>query len=94
MIRRINIVLPERTLAVLDRVAARGLRSRFIDRAVMRLVEAEGRQNLRARLKAEALANAERDLTIAAEWFPLEEEASRMFEESRQAKKPARTGRK
>jgi len=94
MNRRINIVLPERTLTVLDRVAARGLRSRFIDRAVMRLVEVEGRQNLRARLKAEALANAERDLTIAAEWFPLEDEASRMSEESRQEKKPARTVRK
>ncbi|MGA2038781.1 MAG: hypothetical protein ABSH42_05845 [Bryobacteraceae bacterium] len=81
-------------MTVLDRVAARGLRSRFIDRAVMRLVEVEGRQNLRARLKAEALANAERDLTIAAEWFPLEDEASRMSEESRQEKKPARTVRK
>ena len=32
-------------------------------------------QSLRERLKQEALANAERDLQMAAEWFPLEEEA-------------------
>ena len=80
MSRRINIVLPERTLAVLDRVTTKGSRSRFIDRAVIHLVETEGRQNLRARLKAEAIENAERDLAIAAEWFPLEEEALRKSE--------------
>jgi len=45
-------------------------------------VAAEGRKNLRARLKEEALANAERDLAIAAEWFPLEEEAARLAEAS------------
>jgi CopG family transcriptional regulator / antitoxin EndoAI len=88
MNRRINIVLSERTLAVLDRVTTRGSRSRFIDRAVIHLVEAEGKQSLRARLKAEALANAERDLAIAAEWFPLEEEALR------QSEKPLRSKRK
>lgn len=31
--------------------------------------------NLREQLKAEALASAESDLEIVAEWFPLEEEA-------------------
>jgi CopG family transcriptional regulator/antitoxin EndoAI len=78
MSRRINIILPDKTLAVLDRVTTKGNRSRFIDRAVRRLVEAEGKMNLRARLKEEAIANAERDLAIAAEWFPLEEEAGRL----------------
>lgn len=75
MSKRINVVLPDKTIAVLDRVAPKGARSRFIDRAVRHLVEAEGKQNLRARLKDEALANAGRDLAIAVEWFPLEEEA-------------------
>jgi CopG family transcriptional regulator / antitoxin EndoAI len=91
MNKRINIVLPEKTVAVLDRVTTKGTRSRFIDRAVMHLVEVEGKRNLRARLKAEALANAGRDLAIAAEWFPLEEEAWQTFEESRAGKKPARS---
>ena len=49
MSKRINIVLPDKTVAVLDRVAPKGVRSRFIDRAVMHLIEAEGKQNLRAR---------------------------------------------
>ena len=95
MSKRINIVLPDRTVAVLDRVAAKGARSRFIDRAVMHLVETEGKQNLRARLKAEALANAECDLAIAVEWFPLEEEAWQRFEGSRSSKagKAAKTKR-
>jgi hypothetical protein len=35
------------------------------------------RQQLRSRLKQEALANAQRDLAMAAEWFSLEEEAWR-----------------
>ena len=80
MSQRINVILPESTVAVLNRVTTKGNRSRFIDRAVRSLVAAEGRKNLRARLKEEALANAERDLAIAAEWFPLKEEAARLAE--------------
>ena len=94
MSKRINVILPDKTVAVLDRVTSKGNRSRFISRAVMHLVETEGKANLRERLKAEALANAERDLAIAAEWFPLEEETARTFETSarpRKAGKPKRT---
>jgi CopG family transcriptional regulator/antitoxin EndoAI len=93
MSKRINIVLPDETVAVLDRVAAKGARSRFISRAVMYLVETEGKANLRERLKPEALAYAERDLAIAAEWFPLEEEAARIFEASRKSRKTAKPKR-
>jgi metal-responsive CopG/Arc/MetJ family transcriptional regulator len=66
MSRRINITLPDATLAVLDRITSN--RSRFIDRAVRQLVETESRANLRMLLKREAIDNAERDLAIAAEW--------------------------
>jgi len=76
MSKRINIILRDKTLAILDRVTAKGNRSRFIDRAVRRLVEMEGTANIRELLKAEGIANAERDLSLAAEWFPLEEEAA------------------
>jgi CopG family transcriptional regulator / antitoxin EndoAI len=89
MSKRINITLPDTTLAVLDRVTTKGNRSRFIDRAVRRLVEAESTANLRARLKEEALANAERDLAMAAEWFPLEQEVAEGLELDRR-KKPLR----
>jgi CopG family transcriptional regulator/antitoxin EndoAI len=77
MNRRINVILPESTVAVLAKVAPRGGRSRLIDRAIKQYVAAHGRQHLRAQLKREALANADRDLAMAAEWFPLEEEAWR-----------------
>lgn len=82
MNKRINILLPEETIAVLDRVAKPGNRSRFIDRAVRRLVETEGKTSLREQLKAGYRANAERDRQMAAEWFPLEEEAWETFEKT------------
>ncbi|MBV9745591.1 MAG: hypothetical protein JO099_17660 [Acidobacteriia bacterium] len=82
MSKRINIILPDKTAAVLDRVTTKGNRSRFIDRAVRHLIETEAKANLRTRLKEEAIANAERDLALAAEWFPLEEEAWETFEKT------------
>ena len=88
MSKRINVILPDTTVAVLDRVTTRGNRSRFIDRAVRQLVESEGKANLRARLKEEALENAARDLAISAEWFPLEEQATKLAETSRSRKVP------
>lgn len=77
MSRRINIILPNKTLAVLDRVAPKGRRSEFIGQAILHFVETQGKAALRDRLKREALANAERDVAMAAEWFPVEEEAAR-----------------
>jgi len=71
-------MLPEKTLAVFDRVAPRGNRSQFVSRAVLHYVETLAKQSLRDQLKAGALANAEENLRIAAEWFPLEEEAWQM----------------
>ncbi|MBI3679357.1 MAG: hypothetical protein HY235_03055 [Acidobacteria bacterium] len=75
MTKRINIVLPETTLHTIDRLTPAGGRSRFIDRAVLHYVKTRTTENLRERLKQEALANAQRDLAMAEEWFPLEEEA-------------------
>ncbi len=75
MSRRINVMLPENTLAVLDRVTRKGNRSRFISQAVLHYVENRGKRSLREQLKAGYQANAEDSLNIAAEWFPLEEEA-------------------
>jgi metal-responsive CopG/Arc/MetJ family transcriptional regulator len=82
MNKRINIILPETTVRVLDQVTTKGNRSQFIDRAVRHYVETQGRKNLREQLKAGYQANAERDLAIAATWFPLEEEAWQTFERS------------
>ena len=75
MNKRINVILPTTTVAVLDRVTTKGNRSALIDRAIRHYVKTQSRQHLRERLKQEALANAERDAQMATEWFPLEEEA-------------------
>lgn len=75
MAKRINIVLPEDTLRLLDRVAPRGSRSRLISEAVKQFVTTKSRANLAAQLKRGALANAQRDLELAHEWFALDEEA-------------------
>jgi metal-responsive CopG/Arc/MetJ family transcriptional regulator len=88
MNRRINVILPEDTVRVLDRVTAKRHRSRFIDRAVLHYIETQGRQNLREQLEAGYRANAESDLAIAAEWFPLEEEAWNRLEKSASKRKP------
>ena len=75
MSKRVNIMLPDITVAVLDRLAPRGKRSSFISQAVLHYVKTRSKQNIRERLKQGYLANAERDLEIAQEWFPLEEDA-------------------
>ena len=86
MSKRINIMLPDRTLAVLERLAPKGNRSRFVSEAVLHYVESRGRQRLREQLKAGYLANADENLRIAAEWFPLEEEGWRKPRTGRRAK--------
>jgi metal-responsive CopG/Arc/MetJ family transcriptional regulator len=93
MSKRFNIILPDNTVAVLNRVTTKGNRSRFIDRAVRQFVETQGRQSLRDQLRAGYRANAEQDLAIAAQWFPLEEEARKTFEGSGRSKKSAKPKR-
>ena len=75
MHRRINIYLPEQTVQLLDSVAPRGDRSRFIDHAVRHYIEQVGRARLRRQLAEGYRHGAQEDLEIAAEWFPIEEEA-------------------
>ncbi len=75
MHRRLNITLPEETVQLIDRVSKKGDRSRFIDTAVKHYVGKAGKANLRKQLKEGYIRLAERDLRLAEEWFPLEEEA-------------------
>jgi CopG family transcriptional regulator/antitoxin EndoAI len=74
MHRRINISLPEETLALIDRVAKQGDRSRFIDEAIKHYVQDVGRSKLRKQLQEGALRRAKRDLALAEEWFGLDED--------------------
>ncbi len=67
-----NITLPQKTLQLINRVAPKGDRSRFVDEAVHFYVKEAGRENLRALLREGASKRAERDLGLVEEWFPLE----------------------
>ena len=73
MHRRLNITLPEETVRLMDRVAKKGDRSRLISDAVRRYVRELGRAELRRRLREGARRRAERDRSLAEEWFALED---------------------
>ncbi len=75
MHQRINITLPEETIRLIDRVAEKGDRSRFINEAVKSYIKEVGRANLRKRLKEGAIHEAELDRGLAEEWYTLDEEA-------------------
>jgi len=90
MMKRINIVLPQETLRVLNRIAPKGSRSQLIDRAVRHYVKGQSRKSLRERLMEGAIANARRDLELAEEWFPLEEEAWEKFAKGHRKELPAK----
>ncbi len=74
MQRRINVCLSESTARLLDRVVVKGNRSRLIDEAVRYYIQDKGKAELRRKLREGAVKNAERDLAIAQEWFPIESE--------------------
>lgn len=86
MTRRLNIVLPEETIRVLDRAAPKGSRSRLISEAVLHYVAGRAKSNLAERLKEGSLSNAQRDLEITQEWFSLDEETWPPKKSSRRAK--------
>jgi metal-responsive CopG/Arc/MetJ family transcriptional regulator len=94
MSKRINVVLPDETITVLDRVTSKGTRSTFISRAVLHYVDTHGRQAIRKQLEAGYRANANRSLSMAAEWFPLEDEASKKMETLQRSAKTTKTKRK
>jgi CopG family transcriptional regulator / antitoxin EndoAI len=75
MNRRLNISLPEETIRLLDRVAARGDRSHVIAEAVTRYVAETGKSRLRKLMKERAEKRADLDLRIAEEWFHADQEA-------------------
>jgi CopG family transcriptional regulator/antitoxin EndoAI len=75
--KRLNITLPASTVTLLETVANKGERSTFIDAAIRKYIHEIRRENLREEIKAGSIANADRDLEIAREWFDVEEEAWR-----------------
>ncbi|MBX3291233.1 MAG: hypothetical protein KF855_18150 [Acidobacteria bacterium] len=72
--KRINITLPESTVALLESVADKGNRSSLIDDAVKLYVKNLKEKTLKQQLKEGAIARAERNLEMAQEWSHLEDE--------------------
>ena len=73
--KRLNITLPESTVALLETVADKGGRSVFIDTAIKSYIKQTKQENLRESLKTGAIARSQRDLSLAEEWFDVEEES-------------------
>jgi CopG family transcriptional regulator/antitoxin EndoAI len=74
MYRRLNISLPEETVRLLDRVAAKGDRSHVIAEAVTKYVTDIGKARLKKLMKERAVKRADLDLEIAEEWFSVDQE--------------------
>ena len=75
--KRVNVMLPQETLHIIDRVAQHGDRSNFIDKAIRFYIDEIGEDNLKKQLKEGAQKRVHRDLEITKEWFLLEGEAWR-----------------
>lgn len=72
--KRLNITLPESTVALLEAIVDKGSRSGFIDDAIKLHAHNQKRKTLEQRLKEGAIARAERNLKMAEEWFHVDEE--------------------
>jgi CopG family transcriptional regulator/antitoxin EndoAI len=75
MNKRINITLPEQTVRLLDKIIDKGDRSKFIYRAISRYIKEQTKANIRKQLIEGYEANAEFDLKLAEEWFPIDQQA-------------------
>lgn len=90
MNKRINIVLPEATLQTIDRMARRGERSRFINRAVRHFVMHQSTEALRMRLEQAAIRDRDLDCEIASDWFAVDKEAWQQLDIKEQKKSTIR----
>jgi len=92
MAKRINVILPEATIRVIDRLSRPGRRSRFIDRAVKHYVTTASPEALEERLKQAAIRDRDLDAEIANDWFAVDREQWQKLED--QEKPPAKAGQK
>jgi len=73
--RRVNMTLPDKTIKLLDSVSEKGERSSFVDKAVHFYIEEIGKANLNKQLREGAIKRSSRDLSIAEDWFLIEEQS-------------------
>ena len=83
MPQQLQIVLPEETIQLIDKLTEKNAspddlirqRSNLIDEAVKFFMAEKQREDLKQQLKEGGIERAKRDLNLAEEWFELEEEA-------------------
>lgn len=68
-VERMNITLPSETAELLNKLAPKGQRSRFIADAIEYYAGEKAREQLRQGMKEEALAYADLSRELAEEWF-------------------------
>lgn len=71
--KRVNLTLPADTLRLIFSVVEKGDRSSFVNQAVRSYIKEASRTNLRKKLRQGAIARASRDLSLAEEWFLVDE---------------------
>jgi metal-responsive CopG/Arc/MetJ family transcriptional regulator len=69
MRKRINVILPDATLQIIDRMTKNGDRSRFIDHAVRYYAANRSVDLLREQLERSAVRDRDLDREIAADWL-------------------------
>jgi hypothetical protein len=87
MSKRINIVLPEATIRILNRLAKPGQRSRFIDDAVRHYVATGKAETLRAQLEESALRERDLDRELMHDWLAVDREQWDSIDPSKQKRR-------
>jgi CopG family transcriptional regulator / antitoxin EndoAI len=94
MSKRINIVLPETTIQIIDKMAKPGQRSRFINQAVQHFVSHRSTETLRAQLERATVRDQDLDREIAADWFAVDEQAWQRLDNQEHKKAATRSAAK
>ena len=71
---RLNVILPNDTLRLINKLTAKGQRSQFINKAVRFYVENLSKKNIKKQIEEGAKKRAKRDLDLMEEWFALDNE--------------------
>ena len=73
MYQQINITLPQKTIELIDGLATQDERNKLIDEAINFYVIDRQKQALQQQLQEGAIYHSKRDLSLAEDWFNLEE---------------------
>lgn len=92
MTKRINIVLPEKTLRTIDRMVKPGQRSSFINKAVEHFVTHQSAEALRTQLETAAIRDRDLDREVAADWWAVDIEEWQKLDMGEPECKPAGRG--